>query len=113
MVLMTGVDPMAYVIPFFPEPVRFLRIQSYFTGPSDTPNGFDRRMQQLVAEHRGPLYVLYRFYEENQSRDALQAYGLAIESGSCRTIFPHIEKCLNYPLIFCAVAPNNTVNKKE
>jgi len=113
MVLMTGVDPMAYVIPFFPEPVRFLRIQSYFTGPSDTPNGFDRRMQQLVADHRGPLYVLYRFYEENQSRDALQAYGLAIESGSCRTIFPHIEKCLNYPLIFCAVAPNNTVNKKE
>ncbi|MBU4263735.1 MAG: hypothetical protein KKC76_17920 [Proteobacteria bacterium] len=112
-VLMTGVDPMSYVIPFFPEPVRFLRIQSYFTKPSDSPNGFDRLMQRLIADHRGPLYVLYGSYqEEEQSRDALQAYGLAIDPGSCRPLITHIDECLNYPLIFCAAAPNNTVNNR-
>jgi hypothetical protein len=112
MVLMTGVDPMAYIIPFFPEPVRFVRIQSYFTGPSDAPNGFDRHMQRLIAEHRGPLYVLYRSYEEEQSRDALQAYGLAIDANDCQTLTPHIEECLDHPLIFCAVAHTDTFNNR-
>jgi hypothetical protein len=112
MVLMTGVDPMAYIIPFFPEPARFVRIQSYFTGPSDAPNGFDRHMQRLIAEHRGPLYVLYRSYEEEQSRDALQAYGLAIDANDCQTLTPHIEECLDHPLIFCAVAHTDTFNNR-
>ncbi|RJX28878.1 MAG: hypothetical protein C4531_11085 [Desulfurivibrio sp.] len=114
MVLMTGFDPMAYIIPFFPEPVRFLRIQSYFTGPSDSPNGFDLLMRRLVAGHRGPLYVLYRSHlEEQQSRDALQAYGLAIKADDCRLLSPHIEQYLNQPLSFCAVARTDSFTKKQ
>ena len=112
MVLMTGVDPMAYVIPFFPEPVRFVRIQSYFTGPSDAPNGFDRLMQRLIAEHHGPLYVLYRSYEEEQSRDSLLAYGLAIDAGDCRLLTPHIEEHLDHPLTFCAVVQTDPFNDR-
>jgi hypothetical protein len=114
MVLMTGVDPMAYVIPFFPEPVRFLRIQSYFTGPSATPNGSDRLMQRLIAEHRGPLFVLYRIYEEKQCRNALQAYGLTIDSNDCRAFTPHIiEEYQQFPLMFCAVARTDTFNNNQ
>jgi len=114
MVLMTGVDPMAYVIPFFPEPVRFLRIQSYFTGPSDTPNGSDRLMQRLIAEHRGPLFVLYRIYEEKQCRNALQDYGLTIDSNDCRAFTPHIiEEYQQFPLMFCAVARTDTFNNNQ
>lgn len=114
MVLMTGVDPMAYVIPFFPEPVRFLRIQSYFTGPSDTPNGSDRLMQRLIAEHRGPLFVLYRIYEEKQCRNALQGYGLTMDSNDCRAFTPHIiEEYQQFPLMFCAVARTDTFNNNQ
>ncbi|MDA8163858.1 MAG: hypothetical protein M0017_02330 [Desulfobacteraceae bacterium] len=104
MVLMTGVAPMAYVIPFFPAPVRFVRIQSYFTGPSPTPNGFDRRMRQLVAAHRGPLYVLFSSNEGESAAASLAAYGLALDAGNCRTLKTHVEEHLDTSLSFCAVA---------
>ncbi len=101
MVLMAGVDPMAYVIPFFPESVRFVRIQSYFTGPSDKPNGYDRLMHQLVDQQSGPLYILYRSYEENAARAALRAYGLQLQDSHCLAMRPHIEAGLKDPLLFC------------
>jgi hypothetical protein len=103
MVLMTGTDPMAYVIPFFPESVRFVRIQGYFTGPSDKPNGYDLRMREVVSKHRGPIYVMYRIYEEGASLEALGSYGLAIDAGSCQEMKPHIEDHLQFPLHFCSV----------
>jgi hypothetical protein len=102
-VLITGLSPLAYIIPFFPAPVRFLRIQSYFTGPSATPNGFDRRMQELVAGHRGPLYVLFNYHEIQATIQALHAYGLGLDSGDCRGLKPHVEAHLDSPLYFCAV----------
>ena len=111
-VLMTGVSPMAYVIPFFPTPVRFLRIQSYFTGPSATPNGFDLRMQELVAGHRGPLFVLFNYQEIQATIVALQAYGLGIDSGDCRRLRPHIEEHLDSPLYFCAVGRLDSFNTR-
>jgi hypothetical protein len=101
MILMTGHEPTAYVIPFFPRQIRFLRIQSYFTGPSPNPNGTDRLMQGLVAAHRGPLYILYRGTEQDMADDALHAYGLTRQPGSCQTLHPHIESQIDDRLYFC------------
>ena len=113
MVLMTGVEPSAYVIPFFPEPVRFVRIESYFTGPSESPNGFDQRMQQLIADHQGPLYILYRSYEDERSKAALQHFNLQIQAGKCQQLKPHIEEHIKGPLYFCAVTPTDTFTKER
>lgn len=113
MVLMTGVDPMSYVIPFFPKTVRFLRIQSYFSGPTGTPDGYDILMENLVAKHDGPLYVLYRAYERRASIRALNAYGLAIDTKSCKDLKPHIEEHLNAPLVFCDLTRANISKGKE
>ena len=112
MVLMTGVDPTAYVIPFFPETVRFVRIQSYFTGPSENPNGFDLRMRDLVSRQHGPLYVLYRSYEKDASMEALSGYGLAMDQESCKELHPHIEDHLKFPLNFCALTRTDTPKGK-
>ena len=108
MVLMTGVDPTAYVIPFFPKTVRFVRIQSYFTGPKDKPNGFDLQMQDLIARQSGPLYVLYRSCEKEASVAALNSYGLAIDTVTCRELRPHIEEHLEFPLYFCTLKRTDT-----
>jgi hypothetical protein len=54
-VLMAGHDAMAYLIPFFPPPVRFLRIQGYVTGPSAEPNQTDRLMREIITRHEGAL----------------------------------------------------------
>lgn len=111
MVLLTGREPLAYLIPFFPPAVRFVRIESYFTGPSETPNGFDRRMEELIADHRGPLYVIYRLGEGKESEKALRAYGLISDPAACELLRPHIEKHLKAPLAFCPVRRMNGVNQ--
>lgn len=103
LVLTTGYDPMAYMIPYFPPEVRFLRIQGFLTGPSDTPNDTDRLMQRIVAEHTGPLFILHRSYEARSATAALEAYGLTIKTGECRTMTPHVEPQQEHPFYFCAV----------
>ena len=113
MVIMTGVEPYSYIIPFFPEPVRFVRIESYFTGPSETPNGFDLRMQQLIANHQGPLYILYRSNEGKESRAALQHFNLQIKQEGCQQMNPHIENRITDPFYLCAVTPMDSYTKNE
>lgn len=103
MVLATGYEPTAYLIPFFPPQIRFLRIQSYFTGPSSTPNGTDRLMLRLVAEHQGQLYILYQHNEEPTADSALQAYGLQRQASACQTMHPRIQEQIHDLLYFCQV----------
>ena len=103
-VIMTGADPSSYLVPLFPKEIRFVRIQSYFTGPSSHPNGYDRLMENIISRHTGRLYVLYRSYEKSGAISALDAYGLDLESDSCQAFKPHIESNVLYPLHFCAIS---------
>ncbi|MFZ1986845.1 MAG: hypothetical protein WAU91_20710 [Desulfatitalea sp.] len=103
LVLAAGLEPVAYMIPFFPPQVRFLRIQSYFTGPSAQPNATDRLMQAIITDHQGPLFILYRSFEEAAARAALAFYGLTLGKQDCRTFIPGIEPDQNYPFNFCSV----------
>lgn len=103
LILMTGYEPMAYLIPYFPRNIPFLRIHSYFTGPSDHPNGYDLLMQRRIAEHTGPIYVLYRSMDESTAVSATKAYGLHLVKGECQIMKPHIDICCEGALMFCAV----------
>ena len=103
-ILMSGHEPTAYVIPFFPPQIRFLRIQSYFTGPSAIPNGSDRLMQTLVASHRGPLYILYRGIEQATADSAVQAYGLRRQADQCSVMHTHIEANIDDQIYVCKLA---------
>jgi hypothetical protein len=109
MVIMAGVEPYSYMIPFFPEPVRFIRIESYFTGPSQSPNGFDRRMRELISGHHGPLYVMYRANETRSSKTALRHFNLEISQEQCQQMNPDIENHTSIPFYFCAVSPVNAL----
>lgn len=102
-VLATGYDPIAYMIPFFPPAVRFLRIQGFVTGPSATPNAHDRLMQAAVAAHDGPLYILFREYEERAAVEGLAAYRLAADRRRCVAMVPHVEPQPQHPFYFCPV----------
>jgi hypothetical protein len=103
LILMTGAAPMSYLVPLFPKEIRFIRIQSYFTGPSSHPNGYDRLMADVISRHTGPMNILFRSYEKPGAVSALDAYGLDLETDSCRTLKPRIESNEDYPLNFCAV----------
>ena len=101
LVIMTGAAPLSYLIPLFPKEIRFVRIQSYFTGPSSHPNGYDRLMADIISRHTGPLYILFRSYEKPGAILALDAYGIDMEDNSCSSFKPHIESNEQYPLTFC------------
>ena len=103
-VLMSGYAPMAYMIPFFPPQVRFLRIHSYLTGPSPQPNETDRQMRDIIAGHDGPLYILYRRYEEDVALNALAFYGLALNRTEGPDLLPAVEPRHEKPFCFRAVA---------
>ncbi len=108
MILMTGTNPTSYLVPLFSPKIRFIRIQGYFTGPSSHPNGFDRLMQGIVARHKGPMYVLYRSYEQAVTTLSLTAYGLKEEQDSCQVFHPRIEATEPHPLYLCRVSRMDT-----
>lgn len=100
-ILMTGYEPMAYLIPYFPRNIPFLRIHSYFTGPSDHPNGYDLLMKQKIVQHDGPIYILFRSMDESTAVSASKAYGLHLIKEDCQAMKPHIDKCCEGVLMFC------------
>ncbi len=103
LVLVTGYEPMGYMVPFFPPEVRFLRIQGYMTGPSPTPNLTDRQMQDAIAGHTGPFYLVYRSFERQTALDVLEAFGMAMGSEPCRELTAAIEPKPEFPFYFCRV----------
>lgn len=102
-VLVTGHDPMAYMIPFFPPQVRFLRIQGFMTGPSPTLNETDRLMMRTLADHTGPVLVLFRVYEEWNTLNSLEFYGLELDRSSCQSFVPGIEPQQEHLFFLCRV----------
>lgn len=102
-VLMAGHDAMAYMIPFFPHPVRFLRIQGYVTGPSAAPNQTDRLMREIISGHDGKLFILYRAYEEWHAMTALRDYRLEADRATCIPFVPRIEPQPEHPFYLCEV----------
>jgi len=104
-VLVTGHDPIAYMIPYFPPQVRFLRIQGYMTGPSPTLNETDRLMMRALVDHTGPVLILFRVYEEWHALNALEFYGLEIDRAGCQSFVPGIEPQQEHLFYLCRVTP--------
>ncbi len=103
-VLMTGLEPMAYVIPFFPPEVPFLRIDGWFTGSPTNPHRHDHFMRQRIAVHGGPIYVLYRApLEQGRMIGALATHGLKARLADCVRFKPHIDQEPGQALAFCPV----------
>jgi hypothetical protein len=103
LILLAGHDPVAYMIPFFPPQVRFLRIQGYSTGPSPTPNETDRLMMRILAKQSGPILILYRSYEEWNALNALKFHNLKLAPTTSQRFVPGIEPQPEHPYYLCPV----------
>jgi len=99
MVLMTGHEPMSYVIPYFPRAIPFVRIDSWLVHGSDRTTGLARTMRKRVAAHSGPLWVLFAPLETQAMLAALNNYDLALRSGTCRPVTSNV----GIALAFCRV----------
>ncbi|MGH8572627.1 MAG: hypothetical protein ACREX8_08635, partial [Gammaproteobacteria bacterium] len=104
LVVVTGFEPVAFVIPAFPPPVAFVRLQGYLNDHPDDGDrgddgdtGLDRRVRERLARHRGDLYLLFPEWAAREHPDwaarerkiaaaALLRYGLEADFGACRPV---------------------------
>jgi hypothetical protein len=85
MLLMTGDEPMAYLIPSLPPIIPVIRIDGWLAQPTDG-SGLTSLMRARVAAHRGDLFLLAAPRERAAADRATAAYGLEIVSTHCRDI---------------------------
>jgi hypothetical protein len=93
MAILSGAEPLGYVVPFFPPEIPFLRIEGWFIGPTAPPNRYVETMRRRISGHDGPLYVLFREpFETQRAIDALAAFRLQIRRPGCVTMKTHMDK---------------------
>jgi hypothetical protein len=106
MILMTGHAPMAYVIPYFPNDIPFLRIDGWLVHGSDRVTGLAKNMRQRVGEHTGPLYLLLAPNESEPAAKAASDYDLnvTIDGATCSVVSSSIDN----PLWLCPASKRLT-----
>jgi hypothetical protein len=105
MILMTGEAPMGYLAPSLPPQSPIVRIDGWMIQPEDGSRLTAKTMAR-VAAFKGDLYVIFIPYEAARNKDALAAYGLAIQAHDCRDMVTNLGGSYQ----FCPVirAPSTT-----
>jgi len=101
LVLIAGHEPLSFLIPAFPESMRFLRIDSTFTNPDQTGVPFNKLMKDQIDAHQGPLLALFIPSERHDVIKRLGNDGLVLQTEGCGTVTSPIEAA-DYTL--CPVA---------
>jgi hypothetical protein len=86
LVLMAGTAPTAFMIPFFPARIPFIRLEGFSAGMWDTSSGLYRIGEQRVRAHQHDIYVLYGFDQETSARTVAGHFSLVFDRGGCQTI---------------------------
>ncbi len=92
MVLITGGQAMAFLIPEAPENTRFVRIDSNlnYVGYTSVEERYQNRMgERLSAEvgsHDGEFFIIYADGEEQYVGPDLAYFGIRADGDSCRVI---------------------------
>jgi hypothetical protein len=77
MILMTGNEPLGFIVPSLPPEIPVLRIDGWMLQPKDG-SGLTKIMRKRVAAFKGDLYLIADANAMTRAHDALADYGLAI-----------------------------------
>ena len=83
--ILTGEQPVGFLIPSFPPQVDFVRIDGFLTS-AEAPSPLRSAALARIAAHQGDLFVLYDSGEAEHMRGALAAAGLVARGETCRTV---------------------------
>jgi len=103
MVLLPGTEPTAFVIPYFPKEVRFVRVSRWILDSPDKPTGLEQLAYATVATHRGPFFAIFRQSERAIAEGALALRGLSIAAPTCPDLTIKAEAHKRDKLVFCPV----------
>jgi hypothetical protein len=85
LILMTGNDPLGFLVPSLPHEIPVLRIDGWMLQPKDG-SGLTKIMRKRVAAWKGDRYLIADANNMLRAHDALKDYGLAIIWTKC-TLF--------------------------
>ena len=97
MALMTGVEPMGFVIPEFPAAIPFLRVDGFLVGP-DKDTALLRSMKERIGAHLkagGDLFTLFLPDETERGDRALGLIGLS-RTDECTDIASNLAPALRW-----------------
>lgn len=83
LVVIAGHEPLSFLIPAFPDSMRFLRIDSTFTNPDQTSIPFNKVMKDQIDRHEGPILALFIPIEKHDVIKRLGNDGLELVEDSC------------------------------
>lgn len=86
LVLIAGHEPLSFLIPAFPQAMRFLRIDSTFTNPDQTAVPFNKLMKDQIDAHQGPLLALFIPIEQHDVVKRLGNDDLVLMADSCQKV---------------------------
>jgi hypothetical protein len=75
-----------------------VRIDGWMIRPDDGSR-LTAETRKRVGAFKGDIYVIFNSFEAARNRDALEVYGLAIDSPKCRNIATNLDG----PYRFCPV----------
>ncbi|WP_137179526.1 hypothetical protein [Roseomonas sp. AR75] len=100
-----GWQPYGYTIPFFPPQVAFVHVLGAEHQDARIFEGFLPWIERRIAEHRGPIYLLYTPPHRDAPAASIAKHGLVADFAACRPIRGSIGR----ELALCPVrraAPN-------
>jgi hypothetical protein len=86
LVLMAGTAPTAFMIPFFPARIPFIRLEGFSAGMWDTSRGLYHIGEERVRAHQNDVYVLYGFDQEASAHTVASHFSLVFDRGACQTV---------------------------
>jgi hypothetical protein len=86
-VLMSGGDATAFIIPYFPAETRFVRVFSNFSSPGQNAR-LDNKIRGILARYdaRHTLVLVAENQDRKQMRRDLGFYGVKVDDPSCRAV---------------------------
>jgi hypothetical protein len=97
-VVITGSEPLSYIIPFFPAETRFIRVESNFQNPSQK-NLMQQEIRQLLAEPKGQIHLLTKSDEFSKSAELIKSYKIYTNRNNCKPITSRLTK----DLLLCTI----------
>ncbi|MGE5547435.1 MAG: hypothetical protein ACM33T_11090 [Solirubrobacterales bacterium] len=86
LVLVSGREPVSFLVPLFPAPLRFVRVDAALAPVDGPETGLARQVREAITGHDGPIRSLHPSGEEDGAEKAASALGLTLVTTGCQTI---------------------------
>lgn len=97
LLLLLGVEPTGYVVPYLPESVRGVRLLGSVVQQDGTETELSRRAEQIISRHSGPIRTLASEPLKESDLAYFKRFGLALQ-GNCVEFRSDVDRFTSCPV---------------